>query len=59
MKLRVIKPPTFIGLNQNDIEEDILNTSRKLSSFIFSVDDLLIMVIVTMGLNLRKGNKVW
>ena len=59
MKLRVIKPPTFIGLNQNDIEEDILNTSRKLSSFIFSVDVLLIMVIVTMGLNLRKGNKVW
>ena len=59
MKLRVIKPPTFIGLNQNDIEEDILNTSRKLSSFIFSVDVLLITVIVTMGLNLRKGNKVW
>ena len=59
MKLRVIKPPTFIGHNQNDIEEDILNTSRKLSSFIFSVDVLPIMVIVTMGLNLRKGNKVW
>ena len=29
MKLRVIKPPTFIGLDQNDVEEDILNTFRK------------------------------
>lgn len=59
MKLRVIKLPTFIGLNQNDVEEDILNTFRKQSSFIFSVDVLLITVIVTMGLKLREGNKVW
>ena len=29
MKLRVINPPTFIGLDQNDVEEDILNTFRK------------------------------
>ena len=29
MEPRVIKPPTFIGLDQNGIEEDILNTFRK------------------------------
>ena len=38
VKPRVIKPPTFIALDHNNIEETILNTFRKLkSSFIFNV----------------------
>ena len=51
MKPRVIKPPTFIALDQNNMEETILNTFRKLkSAFIFNVNTLPIMVTVTTGL---------